>query len=157
MDLGMIGLGRMGANMAERLCRAGHRVVGFDPKVPMPPGAGFEAAESIAALAAQLAPPRTLWLMVPAGDTVDRSIAALSVFLGHGDTIVDGGNSNYRDSQRRALALAERGVDYIDCGTSGGIWGLQEGYCLMIGGDEGAVERLRPLFASLAPAAVAVH
>jgi 6-phosphogluconate dehydrogenase len=155
MDLGMIGLGRMGANMAERLFRSGHRVAGFDPQVtlaPPPDGPLIGQAPSLAALVELLAPPRTLWLMLPAGDTVDQTIAALLPWLAPGDALVDGGNSNYRDSQRRALALAEFHIDYVDCGTSGGVWGLEEGYSLMLGGDAGVIERLRPLFASLAPA-----
>jgi len=150
MDIGMIGLGRMGANMAERLRRGGHRVVGFDPLA-----ANVEAIEhaaSLAALADQLAPPRALWLMVPAGAAVDQTIAALQPLLAPGDVIIDGGNSNYRDSQRRGPALAERHIDYVDCGTSGGVWGLQEGYCLMLGGEPAVIERLRPLLETLAPA-----
>ena len=155
MDLGMIGLGRMGARMAERLRRDGHRIVGFDPQIAFEPpgGSAIDRATSLAALVDRLAPPRCIWLMLPAGDVVDQTIAALLPLLASGDVIVDGGNSNYRDSQRRALTLAEFRVDYVDCGTSGGVWGLAEGYSLMLGGDAGVIERLRPLFASLAPAA----
>ena len=153
MELGMIGLGRMGANMAERLRRGGHRVVGFDLQALRQANADdVEQVPSIEALAGQLAPARTVWLMVPAGAAVDHSIAALLPVLAPGDTIVDGGNSYYRDSQRRAVALAEQHIDFVDCGTSGGVWGLQGGYSLMLGGDEKAIERLRPLLASLAPA-----
>ncbi|MCL1633990.1 decarboxylating 6-phosphogluconate dehydrogenase [Luteimonas sp. SX5] len=156
MDIGMIGLGRMGANMAERLARNGHRVHGFDPVEAAREAAaerGIVAADSLAALVAQLPSPRAVWLMVPAGAIVDDTIAALQPLLAAGDIVVDGGNSRYQDSMRRAESLAAAGVHYIDCGTSGGVWGLQEGYSLMIGGDEAAIETLRPIFASLAPAA----
>jgi 6-phosphogluconate dehydrogenase len=155
MKLGMIGLGRMGANMARRLMRGGHELVGFDPK----PEArrelvdrGGEAADSLAALRERLPAPRTLWLMVPAGEIVDETLTALLPLLEDGDTVVDGGNSNYRDTLRRAAMFAKRRIDYVDCGTSGGVWGLSEGFSLMIGGEEPAVERLRPLFETLAPA-----
>ena len=155
MKLGMVGLGRMGANMTERLVRGGHRVIGFDPKPEArrrieDRGAG--SAASLEALVAALEAPRTLWLMVPAGDVTDRSVAALTPLLATGDTVVDGGNSNYRDTLRRAAQLAERRIHYVDCGTSGGVWGLAEGYSLMVGGDEAVVERLRPIFETLAPA-----
>lgn len=156
MDIGMIGLGRMGGNMAERLRRGGHRVVGFDSKgKDSGAGAGREIAlaASLAALVGQLPEPRAIWLMVPAGAAVDDTIAALRPLLAHGDILIDGGNSNYKDSQRRALALAEELIDFVDCGTSGGIWGLTEGYCLMLGGRVEAVDRLQPLLATLAPAA----
>lgn len=155
MDLGMIGLGRMGANMAERLRRGGHRVMGFDPKenhYRPTDGEVIEYASSLKALIDQLPPPRAVWLMVPAGDAVDQTIEALLHWLMPGDVIIDGGNSNYKDSRRRASALAERHIDYVDCGTSGGVWGLDAGYSLMLGGDEAVLERLRPLFATLAPA-----
>ncbi|MCY1279314.1 6-phosphogluconate dehydrogenase, NAD(+)-dependent, decarboxylating [compost metagenome] len=155
MKLGMIGLGRMGANMAQRLLRGGHQVVGFDPKAEARAaleGQGAEAAESLAALLAKLPSPRVLWLMVPAGEITDTTLEGLLPWLAAGDALVDGGNSNYKDSLRRAATFAERGIDYVDCGTSGGVWGLAEGYSLMIGGDEAAVERLRPVFECLAPA-----
>ena len=156
MDIGMIGLGRMGANMAERLVRGGHRVVGFAPN-PLSRKAvedkGAESASSLDALVEKLAPARALWLMVPAGAVVDELIAELLPGLSAGDVLVDGGNSNYKDTVRRAGMLAEKGIDYIDCGTSGGVWGLAEGYSLMIGGDVAAVERMRPIFETLAPAA----
>jgi 6-phosphogluconate dehydrogenase len=154
MELGMIGLGRMGANMAERLVRNGHRVVGYDPGAPAREQAaarGIESAASQAELIAALPSPRALWLMVPAGDPVDRSIDELLPQLAAGDVIVDGGNSNYKDSMRRAKRLSDHGIAWVDCGTSGGVWGLAEGYSLMIGGDEAAVERLRPIFSALAP------
>ena len=155
MELGMIGLGRMGANMAQRLIRGGHRVAGFDPdqKVRKDIGSkGVEAAETLEVLVGKLKAPRVLWLMVPAGAVVDQTIEALLPKLTAGDTLIDGGNSNYKDTQRRAKALAEKKIHYVDCGTSGGVWGLAEGYSMMVGGDEAAVERLRPIFESLAPA-----
>ena len=155
MELGMIGLGRMGANMAQRLARGGHRVVGFDPK----PEArktleekGAESADSLAHLIAKLPAPRTLWLMVPAGAITDGTLANLLPLLASGDTVIDGGNSNYKDTLRRAKMLAEKRLHAIDCGTSGGVWGLAEGYSMMIGGEAAAVESLRPIFETLAPA-----
>jgi 6-phosphogluconate dehydrogenase len=156
MQIAMIGLGRMGANMAQRLLRGGHEVVGFDPaeaarKVIEEKGA--QSAASLEALVAKLKVPRVLWLMVPAGAITDSTITALSPLLAAGDSIIDGGNSNYRDTQRRAAALAPRQIIFVDSGTSGGVWGLAEGYSLMIGGDEAVVERLRPIFETLAPAA----
>jgi 6-phosphogluconate dehydrogenase len=155
MDIGMIGLGKMGANMAQRLLRGGHRVVGFDPAAAarkLIEEKGAESAVSLEALVGKLKAPRVLWLMVPAGAVTDGTIDALTPLLAAGDTLIDGGNSNYRDTQRRAQALAQRQIHYVDSGTSGGIWGLAEGYSLMIGGDEKVVERLRPIFATLAPA-----
>jgi 6-phosphogluconate dehydrogenase len=155
MKLGMIGLGRMGANMAQRLMRGGHEPAGFDPKPEARKDLedkGAESADSLAALVAKLPAPRALWLMVPAGEITDGSLASLLPLLAAGDTVVDGGNSNYKDTQRRAKMFAERKINYIDCGTSGGVWGLAEGYSMMIGGDEAAVERLRPIFETLAPA-----
>jgi 6-phosphogluconate dehydrogenase len=155
MKLGMIGLGRMGANMAQRLMRGGHQLIGFDPKPEAradieDKGAG--AVDSLAALVAKLPAPRTLWLMVPAGEITDRTLADLLPLLAAGDTVIDGGNSNYKDTLRRAGTFAAHKIDYIDCGTSGGVWGLAEGYSMMIGGDAAAVERLRPIFETLAPA-----
>jgi len=155
MELGMIGLGRMGANMAQRLIRGGHRVAGFDPDQKVRDeveGKGVEAAATLDVLVGKLKAPRVLWLMVPAGAVVDQTIEALLPKLAAGDTLIDGGNSNYKDTQRRAKALAEKKIHYVDCGTSGGVWGLAEGYSMMVGGDEAAVERLRPIFESLAPA-----
>lgn len=155
MQLGMIGLGRMGANMAQRLARGGHMVVGFDPSVEARARAGDEGlatVDSLAALVATLDAPRALWMMVPAGAIVDATIDALRPLLSAGDVLVDGGNSFYRDSQRRAAALADAGIAYLDVGTSGGVWGLAEGYSLMIGGDAAASGRLSPLFRTLAPA-----
>ncbi len=156
MDMGMIGLGRMGANMAERLVAGGHRAVGFDPSAEARAVAaekGIVPTDSLQGLVAELAAPRVLWLMVPAGHIVDDTLAQLLPLLSPGDTVVDGGNSNYKDTLRRGQALAAEGMHYIDCGTSGGVWGLAEGYSLMIGGDVDAVSRLQPLFATLAPAA----
>ncbi|MEL1265778.1 phosphogluconate dehydrogenase (NAD(+)-dependent, decarboxylating) [Pseudoxanthomonas putridarboris] len=154
MELAMIGLGRMGANMAERLARGGHTVHGFDPGEAARQQAaarGIAAHATLAETVAALPSPRVLWLMVPAGKIVDDTLAQLQPLLAAGDTVIDGGNSNYKDSQRRAVQLADAGIHYVDCGTSGGVWGLAEGYSLMIGGDAGAVERLRPVFATLAP------
>ena len=155
MELAMIGLGRMGANMAQRLLRGGHRVVGFDPAEAARKGIedkGGQSAASLEALIGKLKTPRVIWLMVPAGQITDSTVDALTPLLSAGDTIIDGGNSNYRDTQRRAAAVAQRQLHYVDSGTSGGVWGLAEGYSLMIGGAEAVVERLRPIFETLAPA-----
>jgi 6-phosphogluconate dehydrogenase len=155
MELGMIGLGRMGANMTERLVRGGHRVVGFDVKAESRArveAIGAESARSLGELVSKLETPRTLWLMVPAGDVTDGTVTALLPLLSAGDTIVDGGNSNYKDTLRRAALLATRQLQFVDCGTSGGVWGLAEGYSMMVGGDASVVERLRPIFETLAPA-----
>jgi len=154
MEIGMVGLGRMGANMARRLRRGGHRVVGFDPVEAARQAAavdGLETVDALAGLAAVLAPPRVLWLMVPAG-AVDATLEALLPLLGQDDMVVDGGNSHYRDGQRRAAHCQDLGVHFLDCGTSGGVWGLEAGYSLMVGGDADAVARLRPLLETLAPA-----
>ncbi len=154
MELGMVGLGRMGANMAERLTRDGHRVVGFDPQpeaVQRLAGRGGVAAPSLGAIVERLTPPRAVWLMVPSGDPVDQTIDALLPDLAKGDVIIDGGNSYYKDSIRRAGRVTERGMNFVDVGTSGGIWGLKEGYSMMIGGDRQVVERLSPIFKTLAP------
>jgi len=155
MELGMIGLGKMGANMTRRLLKGGHRVIGFDPRpeaVKALEGEGAGGATSLAELVGQLKPPRTVWLMVPAGQITEETIRSLAGLLSAGDTVIDGGNSNYKDSQRRAEALKAKGLHFMDVGTSGGIWGLLEGYCLMIGGEQEMVERHRPLFETLAPA-----
>jgi 6-phosphogluconate dehydrogenase len=155
MDIAMIGLGRMGANMAQRLMRGGHRVVGYDPVVAareMLEKNGAETAATLELTVAKLKTPRALWLMVPAGEITDATIGNLMPLLAAGDTIIDGGNSNYRDTQRRAAMVAQRKIQYVDSGTSGGIWGLAEGYSLMIGGEAAVVERLRPIFETLAPA-----
>ena len=154
MELAMIGLGRMGANMAERLVRGGHTVRGYDPGDAARQQAearGIVPHANLQNAVAALPTPRVVWLMVPAGQVVDDTIAQLRPLLATGDTVIDGGNSNYKDTQRRGAQLAEAGIHYIDCGTSGGVWGLAEGYSLMIGGDAGAVARLQPVFATLAP------
>jgi 6-phosphogluconate dehydrogenase len=155
MEIAMIGLGRMGANMAQRLLRGGHKVVGYDPAEAaraMLEKNGAATAASLEQMVAKLQTPRAIWLMVPAGEITDNTVNALLPLLAAGDTIIDGGNSNYRDTQRRAAAAALRKIQYVDSGTSGGIWGLAEGYSLMIGGDEAVVQRLRPIFETLAPA-----
>src|ERR1700723_3538810 len=155
MEIAMIGLGRMGANMAQRLMRGGHKVVGYDPAEAaraLLEKQGAESAASLDQMIAKLKAPRVIWLMVPAGAITDSTITNLVPLLAAGDTIIDGGNSNYRDTQRRAAAVAARKIQYVDSGTSGGVWGLAEGYSLMIGGDEAVVERLRPIFETLAPA-----
>ena len=154
MELAMIGLGRMGANMAERLVRGGHTVRGYDPGEAARQQAearGIVPHANLQNAVAALPAPRVVWLMVPAGQVVDDTIAQLRPLLAAGDTVIDGGNSNYKDTQRRGAQLAEAGIHYIDCGTSGGVWGLAEGYSLMIGGDAEAVARLQPVFATLAP------
>ena len=143
MQLGMVGLGRMGGNMTERLRAAGHDVKTFDPRVD-------STASSLEELARQLDAPRSVWLMVPAG-IVDSVVSELAPHLEEGDTIVDGGNSYYVDDLRRSAELRERGIHFVDVGTSGGVWGLRRGYCLMVGGDDEAVARLEPVFEALAP------
>jgi 6-phosphogluconate dehydrogenase len=154
MELGMVGLGRMGANMARRLMRDGHRIVAFDVSpdaVAALAKDGAEGVSSLADLASKLAAPRSVWVMVPAGEITEQTIGDLAAALAPGDAIVDGGNSYYRDDIRRAETLREKGIDFVDCGTSGGVFGLERGYCLMIGGPEEAVARLDPVFATLAP------
>jgi 6-phosphogluconate dehydrogenase len=148
----MIGLGRMGANMAQRLSKGGHEVVAFDAEARARQAYGGNAVDSLAAMVGALAPPRVAWMMVPSGDATESTARSLASLLSAGDTIIDGGNSNYKDTQRRAKELADRDIHYVDCGTSGGVWGLENGYSLMIGGDEAVVGRLRPVFETLAPA-----
>jgi 6-phosphogluconate dehydrogenase len=154
MELGMVGLGRMGANMARRLMRDGHRVVAYDVNqeaVSGIAGEGAEGASSLEELASKLDAPRSVWVMVPAGEITEKTVEDVAAALEPGDAIVDGGNSYYRDDIRRAERLREKGIDFVDCGTSGGVFGLDRGYCLMIGGPDAAVGRLDPVFASLAP------
>jgi 6-phosphogluconate dehydrogenase len=151
----MVGLGRMGANMARRLLKGGHTVVGFDPRIEARSaleGDGGGSAASLQALVAALPAPRAVWMMVPAGKITDSTVETLAPLLAPGDVLIDGGNSNYKDTLRRAAELAPRDIAYVDAGTSGGVWGLEEGYSLMVGGDEAVVERLRPIFETLAPA-----
>ena len=154
MKIGMIGLGRMGANMAQRLLRHQHQVVGYDPAEAARQRAGesgIAAVGSLQAMVDLLEAPRVLWLMVPAGPPVDGTLDGLVPLLTPGDIVIDGGNSNYKDTVRRAARLKEKGFNYIDCGTSGGIWGLEQGYSMMVGGDRDIVEQVRPLFEALAP------
>jgi len=154
MDVGFIGLGRMGLNMTIRLLRGGHRVAAHDRGAEAVHAAAAEgaiAAGTLAELVAALPAPRTLWMMIPAGAPVDETIAALTPLLTPGDLLVDGGNSNYKDSRRRAEQLAKRELLFADSGTSGGIWGLANGYCIMIGGEAAAITRLRPALDTLAP------
>ena len=154
MQLGMIGLGRMGANIVRRLSRGGHSCVVYD-RDPAPGAAlakeGATAASSLAGLVTALAPPRAVWVMLPAGGPTESTIHTLVGLLSNGDTIIDGGNTFWQDDIRRGRELAEHGLKYVDVGTSGGVWGLERGYCMMIGGDKAEVERLDPIFATLAP------
>lgn len=154
MELGMVGLGRMGANMTTRLMAGGHRLVAYDRSadaVAQVVKGGAVGAASLDELVAKLRAPRAVWTMVPAGDPTETTVRALADRLSRGDTVIDGGNSNYKDSMRRGQLLAERGIGFVDSGTSGGIWGLKEGYSMMVGGDPAVVERLRPIFETLAP------
>ena len=154
VQLGMVGLGRMGANLVRRAMQDGHPCVGTDvhaDAIAALASEGMTGAPSVAELIATLEAPRTVWVMVPAGAVTQRVVDELAGLLEPGDTIIDGGNSRYHDDIRRAAALTERGIHYVDVGTSGGVFGLARGFCLMIGGDEAAVSRLAPLFDSLAP------
>ena len=154
MQLGMIGLGRMGANMTTRLLGDKHDLVVFDfnpAAVEHSVSEGARAAGSVADVVAKLTPPRAVWIMVPAGNATDQTVNELLAHLSPGDTIIDGGNSNFRDSQKRAGLAKIKDVHFVDAGTSGGVWGLKNGYCLMIGGDEAAVKGCEPIFLSLAP------
>ena len=155
MKIGMGGLGKMGANMTTRLLRGGHAVVVYDQSadaVQTATKGGAQAGASLEALVGALDAPRAVWVMVPSGDPTEQTVRTLGELLSPGDTIIDGGNSNYKDTIRRGEMLKGKGIAYVDTGTSGGVWGLQEGYALMIGGDDAAVERLRPVFETLAPA-----
>jgi 6-phosphogluconate dehydrogenase len=154
MEVGLIGLGRMGAGMARRWLRAGHRVV-VNNRSPGPikelEADGALGAYSVEEMVGKLAAPRAIWIMLPAGDVTDKTISALVPLLNSGDTIIDGGNTNFNDDMRRAAQLKEHGINYLDQGTSGGIWGLEKGFCLMVGGDPEVVGRLEPAFRTLAP------
>jgi 6-phosphogluconate dehydrogenase len=155
MRIGFVGLGRMGANMVRRLVRDGHEVVAYNrtpEKTREIMAEGAAGAFSLEDLVAQLPAPRAIWVMVPAGEATEAMIAALAGLLAPGDTIVDGGNTNFHDDVRRHAIVAEKGLKYVDAGTSGGVWGLEVGYCMMVGGDRDAVEPLEPIFRSLAPA-----
>jgi 6-phosphogluconate dehydrogenase len=145
MRLGMVGLGKMGGNMAARLTGAGHEVVGYDAF------SDASAVASLGALVSALEPPRVVWLMVPAGDPTESTVGELSELLSPGDLVIDGGNSNWRDSVRRGERLAERDIGFVDCGTSGGVWGRTEGYSLMVGGEPEHVKLAQPLFDALRP------
>jgi 6-phosphogluconate dehydrogenase len=154
MDIGFVGLGKMGLNMVTRLARGGHRVVAFDraaDAVSRAEDGGADGVSSLETLIAALSPPRAVWVMVPAGVPTESTVSALASLLSAGDAIIDGGNTNFRDDVRRAEALKAKGIAYVDAGTSGGIWGLQEGYCLMVGGDLDVCRRLEPIFLTLAP------
>jgi 6-phosphogluconate dehydrogenase len=154
MQLGMIGLGRMGANLVRRLVRQGHDCVVFDQNpetVSGLVGQNIAGAADLSDLVAGLARPRNVWVMLPAGEITEQTVAELGHLLEAGDTIIDGGNAFFQDDVRRAREMKAKGIHYLDCGTSGGVWGLERGYCLMIGGDKEAVERLDPIFAALSP------
>ncbi|WP_157271226.1 phosphogluconate dehydrogenase (NAD(+)-dependent, decarboxylating) [Azohydromonas aeria] len=156
MQLGMVGLGRMGGNLVRRLMRAGHECVVFDADpgtVEKLASEGAVPAQDIEALVARLPAPRAVWVMLPHGQITEDTIAALAARLEPGDVIIDGGNTHFHDDVRRAASLRERGVEYLDVGTSGGVWGLERGYCLMIGGEAAVVQRLAPIFETLAPGA----
>src|SRR3954451_20706873 len=153
-QLGMVGLGRMGANIVRRLMRDGHECVVYDVNadaISELAGEGAVGADSLSDLASKLDAPRAVWVMVPAGDITEKTVSDVAAVLDSGDAIIDGGNSYYRDDMRRSATVAEKGIDYVDCGTSGGVFGLDRGYCLMIGGPDGAVERLDPIFSTVAP------
>jgi 6-phosphogluconate dehydrogenase len=154
MQLGFVGIGKMGLNMVTRLLRGGHDIVAFDLSADArtrAEGAGARAVGALGALPQALAAPRTVWVMVPAGDATESTVAALAGLLSEGDTIVDGGNTHFKDDLRRARELTAKGIRYVDAGTSGGIWGLESGYCLMVGGEPDVCRRLEPIFHTLAP------
>jgi 6-phosphogluconate dehydrogenase len=154
MKLGMVGLGRMGGNMTERLLNDGHEVVVFDPDtsaVASLADKGASGASSLADVVSQLESPRTVWVMLPSGDITEKTVTDLIELLDAGDTLIDGGNSNYKESQRRAEHAAVSSIDFLDSGTSGGVWGLANGYCLTVGGSRDAYDRNRPIFKTLAP------
>jgi 6-phosphogluconate dehydrogenase len=154
MEIGMIGLGRMGGNMAQRLLKGGHRVVAYDPNEDAVKAAehnGATGASSIADLVSKLSAPRAAWVMVPSGEPTESTINTVADAMSPGDVIIDGGNSNYKDSVRRADALKGKGISFLDAGTSGGIWGLTEGYSMMVGGDTEAFQKIKPIIQTLAP------
>ena len=154
MELGIVGLGKMGANMAQRLIKSGHKVTGFDPSAAARSALKRKkggAVDSLKKLVDTLPTPRVVWMMVPAGKITDDTVDALKQLLEKGDTLIDGGNSNYKDTLQRAADCQEEGIHYVDCGTSGGVWGLKEGYSMMVGGDKKVVGKLKPIFQSLAP------
>jgi 6-phosphogluconate dehydrogenase len=154
MQIGIVGLGRMGGNITRRLMRAGHECVVFDQAeapIKQLEEAGAKGGADLKNLVEQLAKPRTIWIMLPAGEITEHTVATLSGLLDAGDIIIDGGNSFYQDDVRRAQALKEKGIHYVDAGTSGGVWGLERGYCLMIGGETEIVQHLDPIFSTLAP------
>ncbi len=154
MDIGFIGLGKMGLNMVTRLRRGQHRVVVYDrapEAIRQAEAEGCLGARSLADMVSQLPTPRTVWIMVPSGAPTEETITAVAALLSRGDTIIDGGNTRFHDDVRRAAELAPKGLHYVDAGTSGGVWGLQNGYCLMIGGETDVVNRLAPIFTTLAP------
>jgi 6-phosphogluconate dehydrogenase len=160
MQIGFVGLGKMGLNMVTRLVGGGHTVVAFDRSadaVARAEAAGARGVSTLEALIEGLAAPRAVWVMVPSGDPTESTVAALGRLLSAGDTIIDGGNTNFHDDVRRAQVLSAKRVDYVDAGTSGGIWGLQEGYCLMVGGKADVCTRLEPIFLTLAPADGYLH
>ncbi|HQZ86394.1 MAG TPA: NADP-dependent phosphogluconate dehydrogenase, partial [Actinomycetota bacterium] len=154
MTLGMVGLGRMGANIVRRIMRDGHSAVVYDTSpdaVASLAADGAVGADSLAELAAKMVAPRHVWIMVPAGEITEKVVEALAEVLEADDVIIDGGNSYYRSDIKHSQMLADKGIHFVDCGTSGGVWGLDRGYCLMIGGDDKAVNRLDPIWASVAP------
>jgi len=154
MQLGMVGLGRMGGNIVRRLARGGHQCVVFDQNpaaIAALVDEGSSAGVDLKSLVDQLGKPRAVWVMLPAGDITERTVVQLGELLERGDIVIDGGNSFYKDDIRRAQALGQKGIHYVDCGTSGGVWGLERGYCMMIGGDKDVVDHLDPIFAALAP------
>ena len=154
MQIGMIGLGRMGANMARRLTQGGHQCVVYDRNAETVDALAKEGptgAHSLAEVVEKLSAPRAVWIMLPSGAPTEETVVALSKLLAAGDAIIDGGNSFYKDDVRRSAMLQPAGIHYLDAGTSGGVWGLARGYCMMIGGDQSAAQRLDPIFATLAP------
>ncbi|HKD46418.1 MAG TPA: NAD(P)-binding domain-containing protein, partial [Rhizomicrobium sp.] len=152
MQIGIVGLGRMGANIGRRLMKKGHVVVAFDRDAKVVKAlVGATGVSSLSEMVEKITPPRAIWVMLPAGKITDDTVMALGDLLTTGDVVIDGGNSFYKDDIRRAKALKQKNIAYVDCGTSGGVWGLDRGYCMMIGGEDEIVQRLDPIFAALAP------